>query len=161
LIEDKLHFIEEELQIVLPDSYKKLMQIYPFDESKYFNVKENLFNEPEQLVTLNRHYRKNGYQGKCLPPKAFVIGKSGDDNIFFVDLANQNQEIVYYLDAEKQYNPYSLAKYILSYNFKEYVELTKILQAVLHNPKHKIKKRSDWIISLRGLFSREQTVLYQ
>jgi hypothetical protein len=160
VVGDKLRFIEEELQIALPDSYKKLMRVYPFAGLKYFNVKENLLNEPEQLIAVNRYYRENGFQGKRLPPEAFVIGKSCDNNIFFIDLAG-DQEIVYYLDAEKQYNPYNLEKYILSNNFKEFIELTKILQEVLHNPKHKMKKRSDWIISLRGLFSRDQTALYQ
>jgi hypothetical protein len=158
---DKLKFIEEELKIDLPDSYKKLLQWYPFEGLKYFNVKENLCNEPDLLVTINRHYREYGYQGKPLPEDAYIIGKNSDDSIFFINLSNANPETVYYLDEEKQYNPYNLEKYILSYNFKEFIELTKILQDVLHNPKHKIKKRSDWIISLRGLFSREQNVSYR
>jgi hypothetical protein len=160
LVWDNLKFVETELNIILPDSYKKLLQWYPFDEHKYYNVKENLFNEPELLVSINRHYRENGYQGKPLPPETYIIGKNGVDSLFFINLANANQETVYYLDEEKQYNPYNLEKYILSNNLKEFIELTKILQDVLCNPKHKIKKRSDWIISLRGLFSRDQTASY-
>jgi hypothetical protein len=158
---DNMRFVEAELKLVLPDSYKKLMQWYPFDELRYFNVKENLFNEPETLIAINRYYREHGYQGKPLPQGTYIIGKNGDDSIFFINLANENQETVYYLDEEKRYNPYNLEKYILSYNLKEFIELTKILQDVLHNPKHKIKKKSDWIISLRGLFSRDQTAFYQ
>ena len=124
-------------------------------------VKENLLNDPKTLIELNRYYRENGYKNKSLPENSYIIGKNGNNSIFFINLNNENQETVYYLDENKQFNSNNLEKYVLSNNFKEFVQLTKILQDVLKNPKHKIKKTSDWIISLRALFTREQTVSYQ
>jgi len=158
LISEDFKLIEEQLQVVLPESYKELMTRYPFNGSKYLLVRENLLNDPVTIIEINRNYRKNGYKNKPLPETAYIIGKNGNNSLFFIDLKNENQETVYYLDEERQFNPGNLDKYVLSYNLKEFVELTKILQDVLKNPKHKIKKTSDWIISLRALFSREQTV---
>lgn len=161
MVSNEFKLVEEELQVTLPDAYKELMTRYPFQDSKYLLVKENLLNDPKTLIDLNRHYRENGYKSKSLPEHSYIIGKNGNNSIFFINLNNENQETVYYLDEERQYNSNNLDKYVLSSNFKEFVELTKILQDVLKNPKHKIKKTSDWIISLRALFSREQTVSYQ
>lgn len=161
MFSSEFKLVEEELQISLPDAYKELMTRYPFQDSKYLLVKENLLNDPKTLIELNRYYRENGYKNKSLPENSYIIGKNGNNSIFFINLNNENQETVYYLDEERQYNSNNLEKYVLSNNFKEFVELTKILQDVLKNPKHKIKKTSDWIISLRALFIREQSVSYQ
>lgn len=132
--DNDLSMIESKLNIILPDSYKKLMLNYPFEGEKYQAIQENLIDNVDDLIDINLHYRDNGFQGKRLPDSFYIIGKNGENNIFFIVLDGKEQEIIYYVSDERKYSPKNLNKFILSRSFQKFVEQTKVLQDIYNNP---------------------------
>lgn len=134
MIPSDLSLIENRLGLVLPESYKRIMLNYPFKDKEYQVVQENLIDNPNELIALNLHYWKNGYQGKKLPQKSYIFGKIGESDIFFTILENDDHETIYYLSADKKYNPKNLDKLVLSNSFEEFIKQTKVLQDIYNNP---------------------------
>lgn len=125
--------IEENLNISLPESYKQTIQNYPFDES--FNVvKDYLGNNSKNIIDLNLHYRKNGYQGKAWPERFYIIGKMSGENIFFINLEDVNSETIYFLSDEDKYNPKNVKKHRYSDSFQEFIQQCKVLQRIHNKP---------------------------
>lgn len=133
MLQDDLNKIEKELGIKLPNGYKEVMLNYPFSSTQYSNVQESLSDNPENLINLNLFYREHGYKGKVFPEYFFIIGTTGNNGIYFIDL-RRDDETIYSIDNDTKYNPKSIQKEKLRGNFDGFIKLKKVLQNILNNP---------------------------
>lgn len=116
--------VEKELNIILPDSYKKIMSSYPFKGEMYVFSKDDLLDKEELLIEVNLYCRENGIQGKSLPKDSFVISKNQNDSFMFILL---NDEKIYYVSRDVKFNPKNLKRYLIYNSFDEFVEAQKVL----------------------------------
>lgn len=128
-----LAYIEEQLGVKLPEPYKKVMLDYPFKDEYYDFVKGDLFDEPNKIIELNQQYRTNGRDKKRWPHRLFIIGAIDENNINFIDLDSEKEEI-FFLSDEDKFTEKNIKKLLFSYDFEEFIDQMKHYQEIYNNP---------------------------
>ena len=84
--------IEQDLQVKLPDSYKRILLKYPFppeSDAAYYDF----YGDSEVILEDNKYYRDNGFSGHPWLPHHFIIGNDGTGDIFFIDLTHDDPKV--------------------------------------------------------------------
>jgi hypothetical protein len=106
MTDSDLQRIERELSLKLPADYRSLMLSYPFPPDSF--TAENMLPDNAARLLESAGGRDN------LPPRSFIIGNDGGEEIYFIDTSRQ-QSPVFVFDLEtgeiKEYAP-TLEAYI-------------------------------------------------
>ncbi len=82
---DDLDRVERELNVRLPATYRALVQAYPAGLGRSGPDYE-LIDDAEQLIAINRAFRKDGFFGQPWPAHFFCFGGDGSGNEYYLDL---------------------------------------------------------------------------
>jgi hypothetical protein len=82
---DDLSRIERDLDIQLPDEYRRVMLAYPFGSSSFAQDCE-LPDDPDRVIETNRLLRREGFFGQPWSESRFSFGSDGSGNEYFLDL---------------------------------------------------------------------------
>lgn len=119
--QEDFDLIERELEITLPESYKKAALEARISKTRN---PSRFYNDPQKVISTNKRLREKGIHGKLLKKEHFVFGyeKHRAEYYFLDTIANDG--IVYEADRTKtwQYTPEDI-----SYNKSPHGSLEKKL----------------------------------
>jgi hypothetical protein len=95
---EQLDRVERELDIRLPSDYRALVLTYPAGLGPSGPDYE-LLDDPEQLISINRSLREEGFFGMPWPAHFFSFGGDGMGNEYYLDLRREPSP-VYFADHE-------------------------------------------------------------
>src|SRR5919106_6101420 len=98
MTQDDLSKIERELNIRLPEEYRRVMVDYPFASSSFAQDCE-LPDDPDRVIESNRQLRREGFFGQPWPQSRFSFGGDGSGNEYYLDL-KQSPSPVFLADHE-------------------------------------------------------------
>jgi len=106
MINDDIIFIEQSLQISLPEEYRKILLSYPFANPDEICLKR-ILNNTDDIIRINLKIRAEGFKGHSIGKNIFILGSDEFENGFditFIDL-RESEVAVYSTDIEnKDYN---------------------------------------------------------
>lgn len=113
--------IEEQLQITLPEFYKKTITDYPF-KAKNENdfIEDNIVKDTDWLIDVNKELRIIGFMGTQWPNHFYAIGHDGCGGFMFINLQKEDTTI-YYADHEEEFDVYKLDELELFESMEEFV----------------------------------------
>jgi hypothetical protein len=84
----QLEQLEQALGIRLPPDYQATLLAYPFAAD---SPAEELWllNDADQLLAINRSYRREGFFGVTWPPHYFAVGSDGGGTAYLLDLSQE------------------------------------------------------------------------
>jgi hypothetical protein len=113
--------VENTLEIVLPEFYKKIMQEYPFEVKEDLDfVEDNLVKETEWLINENKDLRQNGFFSHFWPNHLFAIGHDGFGNYIFLNLKGNDPKI-YLVNHDENIDFNDISDIELSSTMSEYI----------------------------------------
>lgn len=124
--------IERELNIILPEAYKKLLLNYPFLEEKYKFQQGSLISNVDVIIKINAEYRNNGFNKKEWKNNFFIFGTVAD-LVYFINLGN-NDNAIYSISPENKYNPKYIKNHKTHDSFEQFVDFRKFMQSIVDNP---------------------------
>ena len=106
--QDDFDFIERELNIKLPESYKKIAleaKLAKLDRAECF------YDDPQKLVEMNKRLRKRGLHGKSWKDNHFAFSYEKDGGAYhFIDLDVEDGEVYLARPAKSwRYSPEDLS----------------------------------------------------
>lgn len=132
-IEENFAIIEEDLNIILPQSYKDAIRNYPFKNMDDIdNIEDSLIKNKDRVVALNLKLRKDGFGDSQWPKFFFVIGEDGSGNYYFMNLKSKSDERVFYADHESDFEPIKLEDYLYDTNLGAFIKTKLEIQNEIH-----------------------------
>jgi hypothetical protein len=130
---DKLQNIENELNIELPEEYKKIQKNYPFDN--FSEKTQKMFSgDCKEILEVNTQLRKNGYKENLWPSNFFAIGYAevSDKNnaIYFINLQKKDSQKIFVAEEDKKFNPKAIGSLKRHDTFAKFIRNLKILESV-------------------------------
>lgn len=117
MTDEDIEFIERELQITLPDSYKRALVPYRIP-AMYGSTDHQLWDDAEALVKLNREKRQGSKYCPAWPPYMYAVGDPHGDEMIAIDTRDPEGP-VWWLDHG---NLDHIASYKTSDRFADWVE---------------------------------------
>ncbi|MCP3891720.1 MAG: SMI1/KNR4 family protein [Desulfobulbaceae bacterium] len=127
--------IENELDIELPSTYKKLVLNHPFENEKKFRIACNvILNDATKIIDLNNTIRNRGFQNKGWDKSYFIIGHLSMKHFYFINLNDMEKEYIYFLETSDKFNAKNISKLIAADSFEDLVGNQIDFQNILNNP---------------------------
>jgi len=113
--------LEKELNIKLPENYKKFVLMEPFKDKRFNKINNVLFDDIETLIRVNKKIRENGYYKKKWNKNLFIIGGYENDNIFYLIKLNDKKQGVFSIMPDDQTDKKRVKVKILGKDYNEFV----------------------------------------
>ena len=96
--------IEQELEITLPESYKKAAMEARISKTRH---PSKFYDDPHKVISTNKRLREKGIYGKMLKKEHFVFGYQRHGGVYYFINTKSNDGFVYEADRTKtwQYMP--------------------------------------------------------
>ncbi len=117
MTDEDIDFIESELNLKLPDSYRSALVPYRIP-ARYGNTDELLWDDAQALVRLNREKRQGSRWSPPWPPYMYSVGDPHGDEMIAIDTRDPDGP-VWWLD---HVNVDHDASYKTSERFADWVE---------------------------------------
>ena len=129
---DDLISIEKELNIKLPESYKKIIVDNPLsDKNKFPHVYDSFIDDAKEIIKINLNLRENGLQNKVWPGNLYVIGINGANNYYFIALNEKDNGNIYFFTEEQKFNPKNIKKYLGEKSYESFIDGRIFMQNLL------------------------------
>lgn len=137
MTEDELAKIEAELNLILPDAYKKLMLNHPG-----FFKQHELCDYVDPLVYDNRTLRARGFVTMNWPKEYFAFGSDGAGNYYFLTTSPFDGH-VYYADHVRKTGPEQLEKSLAFESLEKLVESLRERWGVIRGEALRMNQRIE------------------
>lgn len=115
---DQLNLIEAELKIRLPEDYRKTMLEFPLQED---GTEPLLYEDLEQVLRVNRKFKKSGFRGEALPPSVFVVGGNRAGDVYFIDTERENSPVFAVTSEMESFDVDDLERFRHGFTFSTWV----------------------------------------
>lgn len=152
--------IETELQIKLPESYKKAVLDNPIGDKTKFNlVWMHFYDDPNELIKINKRLKKQGLQKKEWLNNLFAIAYHDGEYVFIK--TDDEEEIIYIADrGTYKYNPLNLEENRFKVGYKAYLSTFIFLQQMkINEEKREINGEQESEIDLDGYLNKWDTII--
>ena len=131
MTQNDLIYIENELNISIPDRYREIALNPILDKLKNSRFEPDiLYSDPKKLVKANQRLRKNGiYGSEPLRSNHLIIGYSGFELYYiYIDVSEERKQVN--VDFNKIKNEDYLVKQLLNYFDKDMFYLVSNSKAI-------------------------------
>lgn len=126
--------IEQELGIILPESYKKAALEAKISKTRH---PSRFYDNPRKIVSTNKRLREKGLYGQPLRKNHFIIGYEQDGGVYYFIDTNAENDNVYQADRTKgwRYSPDDLSQNEMkAYSaIEKYIDFMCDLNAMVEN----------------------------
>ena len=139
---NEIMMIEKELNISLPELYKKTIENNPLsDKNRYSFVYDSLYDDANEIIKMNINLRDNGLQNKKWPINLFAIGTNGVNCYYFIVLDEKDDGNIYFISDEEKYNPQKVNKHLFKKSYDNFIEHMVFMQNLLNRRKDEIESK--------------------
>lgn len=115
---EQLNLIEAELKIRLPEDYWETMRKFPLQED---GSEPLLYEDLEQVLCVNRKFKRSGFRGETLPSSLFVVGGNRAGDIYFIDTERENSPVFAVTSEMESFDVADLERFRHGFTFSTWV----------------------------------------
>ena len=126
--------IENNLGIILPESYREFIRKFRYNKSTTGDHQYLVLMGEDQIISINKLVRDNGFNGKDWPKKYLIIGYYNKDHPFddfsFINI-DVSDSPIFFKTVEKRLNFRALGSLSIGNDYKQFAARIGKLEKIL------------------------------